>query len=321
MLQRNRFFLFCLAQLLNLAFLDADPFSDRAYEKITDLKKPSIEDYKAIESYLQFGFRPYIDRLDPWQYKDKVRNLKLIPEDGKSIQHEIVSVNCRPNDRENCLILYTSCNFNYPECLLKLVDDVKKSDYVGHIIYRIGGWPALEHGDLELSHIPYAFKISAFKEAYLAGFKRVLWLDSPMRPTVSLNTIFDQIGDLGFFTYQSTQLIDDLMSAGYKTATCNALEITSKEAKEFYRITGGILGIDFTNSAALEIYNRWYYLTKYKEEASFSYRHEANLIAVILNRYFTTCPFKPRQLHLNCEDPSTNEFIYNKIEAQPNWPN
>ena len=306
---------------MNCSFLSADPFSDQVYARIENLSNPSYKDYAEIEFYLKFGFRPYIDRLDPWQYKEKARNLKLLPEDGKPIQHEIISVNCEPNDRGNCLIFYSTCNFNYAECLLKLVDDIKKSDFVGHIIYRIGGWPNVEEGDLELAHIPYAFKISAFREAHRLGFKRALWLDSPMRPTVSLNSIFDQITPLGFFTYQSTQLIDDLISDIDKSSTLKALEITADDAKQFYRVVGGILGIDFTNSTALEIYNQWIYFTKYKEEASFSYRQEATIIAVILNRYFNKCPFKPRQLHLNCEDPSTNEFNFNKVEAQPNWPN
>ncbi len=306
---------------MKFSFLNADSFSDQVYAKINDLTNPSDEDYKAIEFYLKYGVRPYVDRLDPWQYKDKARNFKLLPEDGKPIQHEIISVNCEPNDRENCLILYTSCNFNYSQCLLKLVEEIKKSDFVGHIIYRIGGWPNVEEKDLELAHIPYAFKISAFREAHRLGFKRVLWLDSPMRPTVSLNSIFDQITHLGFFTYQSTQLIDDLISDIDKPSTLKALGITADDAKHFYRVVGGILGIDFTNSTAVEIYNEWFYLTKYREEASYSYRQEATIIAVILNRYFNICPFKPRQLHINCENPSTNEFNFNKVEAQPNWPN
>jgi hypothetical protein len=321
MLQRNRFFVVALTFLMNFSFLSTDQFSDQVYQGIKDLANPSYEDYKAIETYLKFGFRPYIDRLDPWQYKEKARSLKLLPEDERTIQHHIVSVNCDPNDRENCLILYTTYNFNYPECLLKLVNYIKNSDFKGHIIYRIGGWPNVEDGDLELAHIPYAFKVSAFREAYRLGFKQALWLDSPMRPTVSLNSIFKQVKRLGFFGYQSTGLIDDFISPTEKLATLKALEITSDEAKKFYRVVGGILGIDFTNPTALEIFNRWYYITKYREQASFSYRQEATIIAVILNRYFNICPFKDRQQHINCEDPSTNEFNFSKIEAQPNWPN
>ena len=185
------------------SFLSTDQFSDQVYSKIKDLSNPSDGDYQAIEYYLKYGYRPYINRLDKWQYRGKARNLKLSSEYGNAIQHEIIPVNCDRNNFENCIILYTTFNFNYPEALLKLVEYIKNSDFVGHLIYRIGGWPNLEGGDLTLSHIPYAFKISAFREAYRLGFKRALWLDSPMRPTVSLNSIFEKIANLGIFTYKT----------------------------------------------------------------------------------------------------------------------
>lgn len=307
--------------LIKFSVLSTDQFSDQVYAKISDLSNPSYEDYQAIEFYLNYGYRPYLNRLDPWQYKGKARNLKLLPESGKTIQHEIIPINCDRNNLENCIILYTTFNFNYAESLLKLIELIKKSDFVGHIIYRIGGWPNVEDGDLALSHIPYAFKISAFREAYRLGFKRALWLDSPMRPTISLNSIFENINNLGIFTYKLPYSIEDLCPCGGRVSSYKALQIYAHEAKGFYSILSGVIGIDFTNPTSLEIFNQWYHLTKYREVASYTYRLETTLFSVILNRFFTECPFRTYESHINCNDPSTNEFNYSKIEVQPNWPN
>ena len=100
-----------------------------------------------------------------------------------------------------------------------------------------------------------------------------------------------------------------------------ALEISPVQAEEFYTVLAGVFGIDFTNYTALEVYNQWYNLTKYREVASFTHRQELTLISVILNRYFSESPFQNHESHINCNDPLTNEFSYSKIEVQPNWPN
>ena len=159
------------------------------------------------------------------------------------ISHQIIPVNCTIEDKENCIVLYASCNYLYPESLLKLVDRIKHSDFVGHIIYRIGGWPNVEQGDLRLAHIPYAFKVSAFREAYRLGYKRAFWLDAPMHARISFDTLFKSLKEKGVLTYYLPWSIADITQ---RKLHLSYLGMTLTEAQEAYTVSTGLLGIDFT---------------------------------------------------------------------------
>lgn len=312
-------YLFFTISLFIKTDLFSNKYSDELYSKIEDLCNPSDDDYRLIENYLRYGFRKYTYRLDSWQYRGKARNISLLSPENLPIQHEIIPVNCDDTTRENCIILYTSFNFNYPNCLLNLVKIIQDSDFVGHIIYRIGGWPNVEAGDLSLSHLPYAFKLCAFNEAYRLGFKRVLWLDAPMRPKISLNKIFEWAEPKGIFTYDSGLSLFE--ESKYAEQVYKALELTKEEACNSYCINIGILALDFSHPIAMDIFNEWNHRTRTNEEASFSLRPEQSLFSAILNKHYPLSTFKKFSDHINTKNLAKLEFAYSKKEAQPNWPN
>lgn len=269
--------------------LDAeDAYADiPVYSEISSLTNPTLEDLHKIQQYLTYGKRSIIHYLD--DYQPNARNFKIIgtsPEEQP--QYGEIAVNCDENDRENCIVVYASFNKNYPRGLKRLVNFVKNSDFRGHILYRIGGWPDIEGGSLDLAHVPYAFKVSFLREAQAKGFKRAFWLDTAILPVVSLNKIFDMIQEKGYFSMGNSHNIGPYMSH----YALNAFGITLEQANEIPSCSAGITGLDFTTDIGMTILERWYAAAKNKV-AFFSPRSDQNALSVIL--YYlnlSSCPIQ-----------------------------
>lgn len=249
---------------------------EKPYSQIQDISQPTLEDYHLIQDYLTNGDRPIITRL--CDYLPNAKNFKIIgntpeeqPESG------IIAVNSDENDRENCLVTYSSFNKNYPRGLKRLVNYVSKSDFKGHILYRLGGWPNVEGGSLVLAHVPYAFKISIIKEAQRLGYKRVFWLDTAILPYVSLNDIFKIIEEKGYFVLGNSHMIGPYMDKH----AAEALEIPMEETFNVPSCSAGIFGVDFSNATGTEIVDQWYNAALHPE-AFFSPRSDQNALSVIL---------------------------------------
>jgi hypothetical protein len=100
---------------------------------------------------------------------------------------------------------------------------------------------------------PYAFKITAFREAFRRGYKIVMWLDSSFWAIKNPMPIFDIINDKGIFAFRS----------GYncaQTCTDKLLEvagITRDEAEKLPEIASGIVGINIDNPDGKKVFNTW----------------------------------------------------------------
>lgn len=247
------------------------------YEEISSLTNPTQEDLFKIQSYLTFGERSIVRLLQ--DYEPNARNIKIIgtsPEEQP--QYGDIAVNCDPSERENCLVVYASFNKNYPRGLRRLVEFVKQSDFRGHIIYRIGGWPNIAGGSLALAHVPYAFKVAALKEAQEMGFKRALWLDTSILPVVSLNQIFDMIQQAGYFSMGNSHNIGPYINF----MACDAFGISLEEAHLIPSCSAGITGLDFTTGVGKNILDLWYRAAENKV-AFFSPRSDQNALSIILH--------------------------------------
>lgn len=257
------------------------------YQEISSLCDPTLDDLHKVQDYLTHGERSIIRDLK--DYEPNARNFKMIgtaPEEQP--QYGDIAVNCSEDERENCLVVYASFNKNYPRGLKRLVNFVKNSDFRGHILYRIGGWPNIAGGSLALSHVPYAFKVSFFKEAQVKGFKRVLWLDTAILPVVSLNEIFDMIQKTGYFCMGNSHNIGPYMTS----PAIDAFGITFDEANEIPSCSAGITGVDFTTDVGKTIIDRWYAAAQNKV-AFFSPRPEQNALSIILHSLgLKLCPIE-----------------------------
>lgn len=246
------------------------------YKEISSLTSPTTEDLHKIQNYLTHGERSIIKLLN--DYQPNARNIKIIgdsPEEQP--QYGNIAVNCDENDRENCLICYSSFNKNYPRGLKRLVEFAKNSDFKGHVIYRIGGWPDIAGGSLKLAHVPYAFKVSMFKEVKAMGFKRALWLDTAILPAVSLNILFDMIKEDGYFIMGNSHNIGPYCSP----ISLQAFGISQELADRIPSCSAGTLGVDFTSDRGNTIFERWYHAAENKV-AFFSPRSDQNALSIIL---------------------------------------
>lgn len=271
-------FLSSLLLQLGLFSLETPKTSDELYSQIKDLNHPTTEDYLLIQNYLTNGTREEIRRLQDYNYEHVARTLKIF---GSNPNEQLVKntlyVNSSPEERENCVLVYATFNRNYPKGLERLVHHIANSDFKGHVLYQIGGWPNTEGGSLVLAHVPYAFKVSFFKEAERLGYKRAFWLDTAVVPLVSLNILFKEIEEKGYFIMGNTHFIEPYINE----SAANAFNLTRKQTKKIPSCSAGICGIDFTNPKGKEIIDRLY-KAAFDKDAFFSSRSDQTALSIIL---------------------------------------
>lgn len=246
------------------------------YHQVSDIKNPTLEDYHIIQDYLTYGKRSIIDRLQ--DYYPNARNFKIIGDSAdEQPSYGLIAVNCDENDRENCVVCYSSFNKNYPRGLKRLVKVVSDSDFKGHVLFRLGGWPNTKNGALITAHVPYAFKPAILKEAESLGFKRAFWLDTAILPYVSLNQIFEMIAEKGFFIMGNSHMIGPYTHPD----VANAFGISFDETFVIPSCSAGISGFDFTNPIGKTIIDQWYNAA-FNPVAFFSPRSDQNALSIIL---------------------------------------
>lgn len=248
------------------------------YSQIKDIYHPTLDEYRAIQNYLVHGEREEVKRLHDYNYENVVRNFKIIGSTQEELPtFEIINVNSELSEKENCVLVYASFNRNYLKGLNRLVTHLKESDFKGHILCRQGGFPNVEGGSLVLAHVPYAFKVSFFKEAQRLGYKRAFWLDTAVVPLVSLNAVFKEIQEKGYFVMGNTHMVGPFIT----TETAAAFGVTLEETARIPFCSAGIFGVDFTNERAVKVIDSWY-KAAYHKDAFFSSRPEQAALSIIL---------------------------------------
>ncbi len=277
-------FSLCILFSIIFFFINAHDLSSpqAIYSQIKDIYQPTLEDYYLIQDYLIIG-----------------NSLEEQPVKG------LIAVNCDLNTRENCFVIYSSFNKNYPRGLKRLVNYIAKSDYTGHIRYQLGGWPNVEGGSLVLAHVPYAFKASFFKEVQRLGYKRVFWLDTAILPYVSLNEIFQMIEEKGYFAMANTHMIGPWLDPN----AAEALGITMEEASNILSCCGGLFGADFTTDIGTKIVDLLYE-SAFDPQAYFSPRQEQNVLSVILYKLGLSDSLTPISKMAHNKDQINSETLF-----------
>ena len=264
------------AVFLSLPLVAEEPVP-KVYRQISDISHPSFDDYLLLQNFFSIGERPLSELND---MERLCRCFHFVnPSDRKCISSDLVALRCPPESRENCVLMYSSFNRAYPMALQRTVNIIRSSDFSGHVMYRIGGWPNTEEGDLTLAHVPYAFKVCLFREARRMGFKRCLWLDSSIIPLVSLNTIFDMIKEKGFLIFGGTDPIQSYMNE----PAAAAFGLTLEQTGTIPSCAAFIFGIDFTQEIGRTIIDRWYNAARHPT-AFFSARSDQNALSIILHQ-------------------------------------
>lgn len=225
------------------------------WSSIVDISNPTLEEYVKIEDYLKNGERPYLEPLVNHNRIASIRNIKLISANNHFPVFEKHSFNIDEKSKNRCIVLFSTYNGIYPDKARRLLGDLEKCGYRGHVLVRIGGFPNLENAGLKLCHIPYAFKVAFLCEAQRLGFEEVLWLDTAMHPLTNLEIIFDAIKEKGyFFTYVG--FLSDNMSTHLPEAAAT-LGITTDMYDRIPHLSSSMLGLNMKNSKAISLLEGW----------------------------------------------------------------
>lgn len=275
------------------------------YLRVNDIKKPTLSDYRFIQSYLAKGARDSLKKLK--DMTQRAREMKIIgaPSD-ETPSSGSVNINCAADDRENCVIIYSSLNRNYPEGLRRLLKHIVDSDFKGHVLYRIGGWPDEQGGSLVLAHVPYAFKPSFFKEAQTLGFKKVLWLDTSIVPVASLNEIFAMIEEKSYFVMGNLHAV-----GSYVTPQAAAyFGLTLSQAHHIPSCSSGLFGLDLSKEKPKQLLDLWY-RAAFDKDAYYSRRPDQNTLSLLLHQFdFTEMTDLSRMPHAEINEPIQNDSLF-----------
>lgn len=243
--------------------------------RVADLYHPTLKDYQVIQKLIEKGNSPFIEGLGDFRPRCQI---KMVGKSKNDIPRQgVVAVNCAETEKENCVILYATYNKNYAGGLKRLVEHIARSDYKGHILYRIGGFPNTEAGDFALAHVPYAFKVCFFREAQRLGYKRALWLDTSMIPLVSLNTFFEEIQEQGYLVMGNHFMVGPF----FNEKAAPFFKISYQETFQIPSCSSGIFGLDFSHLTALQALSLWYEAAK-DPSAYYSARPDQNALSLIL---------------------------------------
>ncbi|NNM43180.1 MAG: hypothetical protein HKM07_02430 [Chlamydiae bacterium] len=258
------------------------PFSGHSYEgeeevnkilsELPDITSPTPEEYAQLEEFLRVGDRPYLDAFTKLKaphplppplpltkdigWHKNCRTLKLIGYKNEPPIYEVHHLNSSPHDKSRCVVLYGSYNDSYPQSVKKVLEGLKKIQFSGHVILRIGGYPNLQFGGLKLCHIPYAWKVSAIMEAKNLGYKSIVWLDARMYPITNIDTIFKVTEYLGYFLFTNNTTLDDLLRENLvESEVLKALRVANPKAVN--HILGDVIGINSEDAAASSFLTDW----------------------------------------------------------------
>ncbi len=273
---------------------------EEVYQNIPDICNPRRVDWVDLQRYINTGERPYLSWLDGFdsgapndgcRYDLRVRNFNFLGSKGIETDFHLHRevIHSDPDDKEQCIICYTSYNKRFPQKIPKMIEALKKSKFKGHFLYRIGGWPDVKGGSLKLIHVPYAFKVCMFKEAKSLGYKKVLWMDSSFQPLRDFQDIFTVLKREGYFI---TSLDNYSLRLRGSRKMQAAFGLTDAEMLSIREVAAGLIGVDFSTEIGKEMIDRWY---KAAEELDpfLSPRSDQTAIGAIVYKMglFPTCSF------------------------------
>lgn len=101
----------------------------------------------------------------------------------------------------------------------------------------------------------YAFKIFAMKRAIVAGFRYVLWMDSCFQPLRSIEPLWEEILEHGWYVPRQQDAMLGNWSSDYflqRTGTERSV------AMQIPLVYSGLVGLDMNNRTARDLWESWY---------------------------------------------------------------
>lgn len=249
------------------------------YDEIEDLCHPTIADLQKIQDYLLHAERPDLKNLVDKEFIP--RTFKFI---GKTEKEQPAyywsAVNSNQEERENCIVIYSSFNERYPRGALRLYRMICSSSFKGHVHCRIGGWPDIENGSLVLAHVPFAFKVCFIKEMQRKGYKRVLWMDASLLPYLDLNRVFEMVKQRGYLIQKNSHRFH---FPYMNVETAEALGYSFDEASSLLSCAAHFLAVDLTFENVVDLIDDWY-KAAHDPAAFYSARSDQTALSLLLHK-------------------------------------
>jgi hypothetical protein len=264
-----------------------DPELSELWNSLDNIYKPSFRDYQAIENYLKFGRRPYLDDLFKKSlhkgekrsniFSNRVlQNLCLKAPDTQKVLFNRKVIGVEQTDKSRCIVLYASHNKDnspgiknsYENRLFDIIAELRKQGFKGHVLYRVGSYPLVNRGGLRLAHVPYSFKVLALIEASILGYEDVLWLDCALHPCNDLSDVFSAIKHKGVFLLNNGSTLGYDYHFKYPSGLSlipqkAVLEsgVSVSDLSKIPHIIATAIGVSFKSQKGHDLIEAWYNLT------------------------------------------------------------
>jgi hypothetical protein len=128
-----------------------------------------------------------------------------------------------------------------------------KLNQVGYNDGKLMFSDVLPSGSKSHQEVPYMFKPYAIKEAYNLGYRHILWMDAPVYPEKSVNTLFDIIERDGYLIFKNG------WTNGHWTSD-RALEylgISREDAFNQPHAMACVMGFDLSREDVMAVFTKW----------------------------------------------------------------
>jgi hypothetical protein len=156
-----------------------------------------------------------------------------------------------------CVISLATETAPFPRALRRLERSIRRVGFRGDIVL----WPpgSYPRGCPQHADVPFGFKPFCFAEARQRGYDLVLWLDARCLAIRSLDPIFDQIAGRGWVLFRNrTYALGEWAS----DLALELLGLSREQALTIPEVNGAAVGLDLTNSVALDFLERWHEIAK-----------------------------------------------------------
>lgn len=234
------------------------------WASISNVYEPTLSDYRLIESYLQFGKRPYLENLpetswtnigDEVNVRVKImREFKLVGPNGEMPVFEKHDINVTEETKDRCILIFGSYNSPYPEKVYHVLQELKDCGYSGSVMLQIGGYPNLSHGGLKSSPFHGRWKLEFFKQARRMGYKKIVHLDTHVHPLNDLSTVFKTIDEQGGFFFGHGPWLN--VNKNFMDFA-DPLDVSPDQMSQIHFVSGCVLGLNFTNKQVVKLFDEW----------------------------------------------------------------
>lgn len=278
--------IFILLYITSYTHLNAQSPSE-FFSSISDLTSPTDEEYIAIETYIQ-SYTPNSSYFRDWKQRPQQVSFKLLDNTVESITHTIIPVKTLSSIKENCIYIYSDMTSEHCSWANDLVTKIQLSDFIGHIILQKGGWPNIDAGDIIYSFIPKAAKLCALREAKRLGYKKALYIERELSPTLLYTTVFLTIANESIYGYKTPLSLTQLF---YGKEYISIFNLPERSACRYYTLNTDIFGVDLENENIISFLDDWENIAQNNETKCWTQFVDHTLISVLINQYFDTSCF------------------------------